>query len=78
MVALRPNCACCDRDLPPESRDAMLCSLECTFCKACAEDVREGRCPNCGGERVRRPAGRLAKFPGSTERKGKAGGCVAA
>jgi hypothetical protein len=36
MLALRPNCECCDRDLPPESRDAMMCSFECTFCKDCA------------------------------------------
>jgi uncharacterized protein len=54
MLALRPNCECCDRDLPPESRDAMMCSFECTFCKSCAEGVLKGRCPNCGGELVRR------------------------
>jgi hypothetical protein len=74
MLALRPNCECCDRDLPPESRDAMMCSFECTFCKSCAEGVLKGRCPNCGGELVRRPA----KCPASTERKVKAGGCIAA
>ena len=63
MLALRPNCECCDRDLPPESRDAMMCSFECTFCKACAEGVLKGRCPNCGGELVRRPVrpGRQAR-----------------
>ena len=45
------------------------------FCKACAEGVLKGRCPNCGGELVRRPirpADKLAKFPASTERKVKA------
>ena len=76
MLALRPNCECCDRDLPPESRDAMMCSFECTFCRSCAEGVLKGRCPNCGGELVRRPirpADKLAKFPASTERKVKAG-----
>jgi hypothetical protein len=70
MLALRPNCACCD--LPPESRDAMMCSFECTFCKSCAEGVLEGRCPNCGGERVRRPAGRQAgEIPGLDRAQGE-------
>jgi hypothetical protein len=59
----------------------MMCSFECTFCKSCAEGVLKGRCPNCGGELVRRPvrpADKLAKFPASTECKVKAGGWVAA
>jgi hypothetical protein len=71
MLQLRPNCERCDRDLPPESRDAFICTFECTFCRACAEDALAGRCPNCVGELVRRPvrpADKLAKFPGSTER----------
>lgn len=75
MLALRPNCECCDRDLPPESREAMICSYECTFCRPCAEGVLGGRCPNCGGELVRRPIRppeRLARNPASTERVLKA------
>ncbi|MBV5324392.1 MAG: DUF1272 domain-containing protein, partial [Rhodospirillaceae bacterium] len=24
MMKLRPNCECCDKDLPPESREAMI------------------------------------------------------
>ena len=81
MLALRPNCECCDRDLPPETRDAMICSFECTFCQDCAERVLKGRCPNCGGELVRRPirpAEKLAKFPASTQRVLKPQGCEAA
>jgi len=81
MLALRPNCECCDRDLPPSERDAMMCSFECTFCRSCADGVLKGKCPNCGGELVRRPirpADKLTKFPASTERKVKAGGCAAA
>lgn len=81
MLQLRPNCECCDRDLPPASPEARICSYECTFCAACAEGVLGGRCPNCGGELVRRPvrpAEKLAKHPASTERKLKAGGCKAA
>ena len=71
LLELRPNCECCDRDLPPSAPDAMICSFECTFCRACAEGSLEGRCPNCGGELVRRPvrpAALLAKYPPSTER----------
>ena len=71
MLQLRPNCECCDRDLPPESRDAMICSYECTFCRTCAETLFGGRCPNCGGELVRRPVRppeRLQRHPASAER----------
>src|SRR6185312_7445446 len=55
MLQLRPNCECCNRDLPPGSAEARICSFECTFCEACASGVLGGRCPNCGGERVPRP-----------------------
>ncbi|HYD68271.1 DUF1272 domain-containing protein [Azospirillum sp.] len=78
MLELRPNCECCDRDLPPESPEAVICSFECTFCVDCRDGVLGGTCPNCGGELVRRPvrpAGKLEKFPASTVRKVKAGGC---
>lgn len=71
MLELRPNCECCDRDLPPDSPDAMICSFECTFCRDCATNVLKGRCPNCGGEfmpRPRRPAEKLARNPASTQR----------
>ena len=81
MLQLRPNCECCDKDLPPDSMDAVMCSFECTFCRGCAETVLGGRCPNCGGELVRRPIRpkeKLAKFPASTERKVKKEGCKAA
>lgn len=79
MLQLRPSCECCDRDLPPASPLAMICSFECTFCRDCADGPLSGRCPNCGGELVRRPvrpAEKLAKFPAATERKVKAGGCA--
>ena len=80
MLELRPNCECCDRDLPPDSSEAVICSFECTFCRSCAETVLKGRCPNCGGElvpRPRRPAEMLMKFPASATRVVKAGGCGA-
>ena len=81
MLALRPNCECCDTDLAADSLEAMICSFECTFCAACASDVLGGRCPNCTGELVRRPvrpAEKLVNNPASTERVVKAGGCSAA
>ncbi|HEX7383913.1 MAG TPA: DUF1272 domain-containing protein [Burkholderiaceae bacterium] len=71
MLALRPNCECCNRDLPPEAADARICSFECTFCADCATTKLQGRCPNCGGElvaRPRRPARLLERYPASTER----------
>jgi hypothetical protein len=71
MLQLRPNCECCDRDLPPQSRDALICTFECTFCADCAETRFAGTCPNCGGDLVRRPIRpepMLEKYPGSTER----------
>ncbi len=78
MLELRPNCECCDRDLAPDAADAMICSFECTFCAACARDVLQGRCPNCGGELVRRPvrpAAALARHPASTARVLHKDGC---
>jgi uncharacterized protein len=81
MLELRPNCECCDADLPPDSDQAVICSFECTFCRSCAEGVLQGRCPNCGGRfspRPIRPLALLAKFPASTLRKLKDGGCAIA
>jgi hypothetical protein len=71
MLELRPGCERCDRDLPPDSLEARICSFECTFCRECAETQLGGRCPNCGGELVRRPirpAAKLAASPASTQR----------
>lgn len=80
MLELRPNCECCDRDLPPESAEARICTFECTFCATCAEDVLAGVCPNCGGELVRRPirpTAALARHPASARRVLKPQGCEA-
>lgn len=79
MLQLRPNCECCDADLPPQSTLARICTFECTFCASCAEGRLAGTCPNCGGEllpRPRRPADKLAKHPASTERVLKPQGCA--
>jgi hypothetical protein len=77
MLQLRPNCECCDRDLPPDAADARICSYECTFCAQCVETVLFNVCPNCGGgfaPRPIRPAGEhrpnvgLARQPASIKR----------
>ncbi|MGB7286396.1 MAG: DUF1272 domain-containing protein [Salaquimonas sp.] len=75
MLILKPNCECCDTDLPPDSLDARSCSFECTFCKDCAETRFDNTCPNCGGELLRRPIrpeNHLEKNPASTKRFVKA------
>lgn len=81
MLELRPNCECCDRDLPADSPLARICSFECTFCASCSEQVLGGLCPNCGGEllvRPRRPASKLAENPPSSVRVFKPFGCAGA
>lgn len=78
MLQLRPNCECCNRDLPPDSRQALICSFECTFCRNCSDTVLDGKCPNCHGElvtRPRRPPEQLKEFPASTQRIYKPDGC---
>jgi len=71
MLELRPNCELCDRDLPFDSEDSMICTFECTFCRDCVETKLSGVCPNCGGNftpRPIRPERLLAKYPASTKR----------
>ncbi len=75
MLELKPNCECCDRDLPPDTSAAMICTFECTFCRQCAQQRFQYVCPNCGGdlvERPVRPSHLLEKYPASTERIVKA------
>jgi hypothetical protein len=55
MLELRPTCENCNKDLPPNSLEARICSYECTFCAACVQEVLENVCPNCGGGFVPRP-----------------------
>jgi hypothetical protein len=77
MLQLRPNCECCDKDLPPAATDARICSYECTFCAHCVDTVLFNVCPNCGGGFAQRPVRpsterrkgvSLARQPASTER----------
>ena len=71
MLEMRPNCECCDKDLPPDSTQAMICTFECTFCADCVEHRLKGVCPNCGGgfqPRPVRPGRLLQKYPASSRR----------
>lgn len=74
MLELRPTCEHCNKDLPPDSTEAMICTFECTFCKDCVNNILENVCPNCGGgfsQRPTRPARNLkndnylGKYPAS-------------
>jgi hypothetical protein len=55
MLQIRPNCELCDRDLPPATDKARICTYECTFCADCVDTVLHNVCPNCGGGFVARP-----------------------
>jgi hypothetical protein len=55
MLELRPTCENCNKMLPPESTEAMICTFECTFCSSCVEAVLGNVCPNCGGGFAARP-----------------------
>ncbi len=80
MLELRPNCECCDRDLPPESTEAMICTFECTWCRDCVDTILLGVCPNCGGNLSARPIRTpeaLVRHPASRRRVLREG-CVEA
>jgi 1,4-dihydroxy-2-naphthoyl-CoA hydrolase len=53
MLEMRDTCERCSTELDAAGV-AYVCSFECTFCAACAVGMAM-RCPNCGGQLVRRP-----------------------
>jgi len=55
MLNLKPNCEWCDKDLPPDSSEAHICTYECTFCQQCVHEILKNVCPNCGGGFCQRP-----------------------
>lgn len=70
MLEIRPTCEQCNKALPFDSREAMICSFECTFCKDCVENVLKNKCPNCSGhftQRPIRPASLIKKYPASAK-----------
>jgi hypothetical protein len=50
---MKNNCERCQAGLEADG-GAFICSYECTFCEACADEMA-WVCPNCGGELVPRP-----------------------
>ncbi len=76
MLAIRPTCENCNKNLPNDSNEAMICSFECTFCEDCVTHVLFNVCPNCGGgfeKRPTRPVNCLTgncieKYPASTKK----------
>ena len=70
MLDIRPTCENCNKPLPYNSQEAMICTFECTFCKTCVETILQHVCPNCGGgfeKRPIRPEALLKKHPVSTK-----------
>lgn len=70
MLDLRPTCENCNKQLPPDSTEAMICTFECTYCKDCVENILENVCPNCGGgfvPRPIRPSRLMGKYPATTD-----------
>ena len=71
MLAMHPDCRRCGADLPPQAGGAFICSIECTFCAPCAEEL-DDRCLHCGGELTDRPTrtGKALKdYSAATERR---------
>jgi len=56
-LEMKPNCEKCNAQLD-NLAEAYICSFECTFCLPCTEEMT-ARCPNCGGELLRRPCREL-------------------
>jgi hypothetical protein len=70
MLEIRPTCENCNKSLPFDSQEAMICTFECTFCFECVETILKHVCPNCGGgfeKRPIRPKDLLEKYPVSTK-----------
>ena len=70
MLEIRPSCENCNKQLPSDAHDAMICTFECTFCLECVENILQHVCPNCGGgfeKRPIRPEALLEKYPATTK-----------
>lgn len=52
-LEMRGTCEQCGVSLAVNDT-AFICTYECTFCEKCSVAMMH-RCPNCGGELVRRP-----------------------
>ncbi len=65
MLELRPGCEHCNKALPPDAPDAMMCTYECTFCADCVDQVIGNVCPNCGGGFEKRPVRPATNWKGN-------------
>lgn len=66
MLEIRQYCENCEKHLPNDSNEAMICTFECTFCTQCVINILENVCPNCGGgfeKRPNRPNSQLGVYP---------------
>lgn len=54
MLRMKPSCERCGASLGLTDQ-AFICSFECTYCPACAEELHQ-QCPNCQGQLVMRPS----------------------
>lgn len=71
MLEIRTSCENCEKELPNDCSDAMICTYECTFCMECVEKVLLNVCPNCGGgfeKRPTRPKDELLKNPARADK----------
>ncbi|WP_281541120.1 DUF1272 domain-containing protein [Maribacter aestuarii] len=70
-MEIRLNCENCDIPLLNNSKEAMICTFDCTFCKDCVDTILKNVCPNCGGgfeKRPTRPKELLYKYPPSDKK----------
>ena len=65
MLKLRPTCENCNKALPPNASDAMICTYECTFCADCVDRLLSNVCPNCGGGFAPRPVRPVTNWKGN-------------
>jgi hypothetical protein len=56
-LEMKAQCEKCEAGLGVLD-EARICSFECTFCPACAQQM-SNVCPNCAGELLRRPTRKL-------------------
>ena len=52
-LEMKQSCEKCSAAID-KLAEAFICSFECTFCPSCTQDMT-AKCPNCGGELLRRP-----------------------
>ncbi len=82
MLELRPNCECCDRDLPFDSPDARICTFEHAPSdrRLRGRRARRASAPMGGGGLTAGRSARrvwMTKYPASTARVLKPQGCAA-